>query len=468
MHQQHSLTSQIIALVEQKAGLLLREPHRHMDAERAIATTVTELHLRDVHALFQQLQQRDSNDPVWQTLLQMLTIGETYFFRNQAHFNALRDNILPQMIAHKRELNQRWIRIWSAGCATGEEIYSLAILIRELLPDYQDWLIYLIGTDLNDAYLNQAKQGVYRINSFRTETPENLRAEWFTQQGNTYKLDASIRNMVLFRTLNLVSDSYPTSDATLQSMDIILCQNVTIYFEREVTERIQTRLIDTLGEDGWLILGHSEPLFTKSPHLGLRNFPNAVLFQRQQPVPVLAPISEPEPKRQKPQIHRTLSADNPNWAASPVRPSNTKPLKQVQKSIQVDEICLKARQAADGQQWDEALTLLDKLLQSHPLNEYAHYLRGLIFMEQRNFGKALSALRQALYCNSNFILARYTLGELYTQMGHSAQAVREWKLTQHLLASLAPESLVPHSPDLSVDMLNGLLDMHLRNGGLKA
>lgn len=468
MQQQHSLTSQIIALVEQKAGLLLREPHRHMDAERAISTTVAELNLRDETTLFQQLQQRDSNDPVWQTLLQMLTIGETYFFRNQAHFNALRHDILPQMIAHKREQNQHWIRIWSAGCATGEEIYSLAILIRELIPDYKDWIIYLLGTDINEAYLNQAKQGNYRINSFRTETPENLRTEWFTQHGNIYKLDASIRNMVIFRDLNLVSDTYPTTDATLQSMDIILCQNVTIYFEREVTERIQTGLVATLGEDGWLILGHSEPLFIKSPQLGLRNFPNAVLFQRQQPVPVHAPISEPEPKRQKPEINGTVRANHPNRAASPVTLSNVTPLKQVQVSVQVDEICLKARQAADDQQWDEALTLLDKLLQSHPLHEYAHYLRGLIFMEQRNFGKALSALRQALYCNSSFILARYTLGELYTQMGHSAQADREWKLTQHLLTSLAPESLIPHSPDLSVDMLNGLLEMHLRNGGLKA
>jgi tetratricopeptide (TPR) repeat protein len=144
------------------------------------------------------------------------------------------------------------------------------------------------------------------------------------------------------------------------------------------------------------------------------------------------------------------------------------PVQPAQPALQADEICLKARQAADSQKWDEALSLLDTLLKSHPLHEYAHYLRGLIYMEQRNFGKALSALRQALYCNSNFILARYTLGELYTQMGHPTQAVKEWRFAQHLLTPLSPESLVPHSADLSVDMLNGLLEMHLRNGGLKA
>lgn len=461
MHQRHPLTSQIISLVEQQAGLLLREPHRQVDVQRAISTTMAEFGLKDVDALYYQLQQHDSQHPLWQTFLQLLTIGETYFFRNQAHFNALRHEILPQLIARKRELNQRWLRIWSAGCATGEEIYSLAILIRELLPDYRDWLIYLIGTDLNESYLEQARQGGYRINSFRSETPENLRQQWFTQQGNTYKLDASIRNMVIFQPLNLVADTYPTPDATLQSMDIILCQNVTIYFEREVTERVQSHLIDTLAEDGWLILGHSEPLFVKSPHLGLRNFPNAVLFKRQQPARVQPVVAEPKPPKQ-------------TYSKTPVRSERKRTTdalpssKRIQETHQAEEICRRAQQAADNQRWDEAHSLLDKLLNLHPLHEYGHYLRALIYMEQGNFAKALSALRQALYCNTNFILARYTMGELYTRMGHPTHAVREWQMTQHLLTHLEPESLIPHSADLSVDMLNGLLEMYLLNGGLKA
>jgi chemotaxis protein methyltransferase CheR len=462
MMQQPSLVSEIITLIEQRAGLVLREAHREQDALRAIALTVAEFGLRDSEMLFYRLQQHDSMHPVWQKLLQLLTIGETYFFRNQAHFEALREDILPQMIARKRENNHRWLRIWSAGCSTGEEIYSLAIMIRELLPDYKDWSIYLIGTDINEAYLELARMGVYRINSFRSETPAALREQWFTQHGSVYKLDASIRNMVIFRNVNLVTDSYPTRDTTLESMDMILCQNVTIYFERPITERIQASLVDTLAEDGWLILGHSEPLYIKSPYLGLRNFPNAVVYQRQQPMPV-APkqvISPKPPKKPHPKA-ATLMGSKRTTAPLP-------PLQQKQETDKADALCQQAREAADRQQWREALALLDTLLQSHPLYEYAHYLRALIYMEQMEFTKSLASLRQALYCNSNFILAHYTLGELYSRMGYPTQAKREWQLTRSLLSHLEPESFVPHSTDLTVVMLIGLISMQLSNGGLKS
>jgi chemotaxis protein methyltransferase CheR len=461
MSQEHHPVSQIITLIEQKAGLVLREAHRQADVQRAITLTVAELKLRDVETLYYQLQQHDFQHSIWQTLIQLLTIGETYFFRNKAHFDALREDILPRMIENKRQRNQRWLRIWSAGCATGEEIYSIAMLIRELLPDFRDWSIYLVGTDINEAYIEQAKHGIYKINAFRSETPEALRDDWFTKHGNTYHLDAAVRNMVIFRSLNLVTDSYPTRDTTLEAMDIILCQNVTIYFERPVTEVIQSKLIDTLAEDGWLILGHSEPLYIKAPNLGIRNFPNAVVFQRQ-PIPMTQKVM-PETGH--------LKQPHPKAAALLGVKRQTAPLPSLTTVLamnKVEKLAQEAREAADKQQWAEALYLLDILLQSHPLHEYAHYLRALIYMEQMEFNKSLNSLRQALYCNSGFILAQYTLGELYNRMGHSAQAKRQWQTTQILLNHLAPEKLIPHSTDLTVEMLNDLLAIQLGNGGSKA
>src|SRR5262245_30914425 len=125
MHQDNQTITQIVALIEERTGLLLRESHRVLDAQRAIVSAMTKLEYQDMEMLYRQLLLSEARQPVWQMLLQSLTIGETYFFRNQAHFDALRNHILPEMIARKRELNQRWLRIWSAGCATGEEIYSL-------------------------------------------------------------------------------------------------------------------------------------------------------------------------------------------------------------------------------------------------------------------------------------------------------------------------------------------------------
>lgn len=440
---------QIINLIEQRSGLLLHEEHRRVDAFRAIAAAVRDLGLRDAEALYYQLHLYDVQHSTWQMVLKPLTIGETYFFRNQAHFNALRGLILPQIIEQKRERNDRWIRIWSAGCSTGEEIYSLAILLRELLPDYKDWSLYLIGTDINETYLEQARQGLYRINSFRTETPEALREDWFTKQGSSYKLDASIRNMVVFQPLNLVTDVFPTVNATLQLMDIILCQNVTIYFDRPTTERIQTNLIETLAPEGWLVLGHSEPLYIKSPSIKLRNFPNAVVFQRQ------PTWTEQKPVTPFPDVPLSKT---PSPIASVKWPQTTK---LTQDADQAAEIFQAAQSAADQQQWDEALALLSQLLPVYQLHGYPYYLRALIYMEKSEDQKALAALRQAIYCNPNFILAHYTLGDLYTRMKYTVQAKHEWQLTQSLLAGLPLNSLVPYSTDLTVEMLSELLRMHL-------
>src|SRR5207247_1807290 len=126
---------------------------------------------------------------LWQELLQAVTIGETYFFRNQDQFNALRNEVLPQIIDKRRKSGVKQIRIWSAGCASGEEIYSVAILLRELLPDIANWSILLLGTDINAASLERARRGSYRTWSFRNETPDYLRPRWFRHDGDNYQLD---------------------------------------------------------------------------------------------------------------------------------------------------------------------------------------------------------------------------------------------------------------------------------------
>lgn len=105
------------------------------------------------------------------------------------------------------------------------------------------------------------------------------------------------------------------------------------------------------------------------------------------------------------------------------------------------------------------------MLESHPLDEYAHYLRALIYIEQMDFDNALSSLRQAVYCNSNFILAHYVLGDVYSRLGNLKQAQKEWQIAYRLVSQLGSESLIPHSTDLSAEMLEGLLKMQLEHGG---
>ena len=226
--------------------------------------------------LLATLKNKPESYPAWRMIIQALTVGETYFFRNQAHLKALRESVLPDLIEQRRRAGDRRLRIWSAGCASGEEPYSLAMLLRDLVPDIESWSIDLLGTDINEFFLERARQGFYRSHSFRGETRDWLQQRWFTASEGGFQLVPEIRRMVRFESLNLISDTYPIA----ASMDIILCRNVTIYFDREETRRVMGRMYDTLAENGWLIVGHSEPQPEIYDAFTARNYENAIFYQR--------------------------------------------------------------------------------------------------------------------------------------------------------------------------------------------
>lgn len=147
---------------------------------------------------YTQLRAASSDASLWEDLVSRLTVGETYFFRNMAQFSALREQILPPLIQCRRDEGRRLLRIWSAGCASGEEPYSLAILLRELLPDIHDWSIAILATDINRNALAQAAAGVYKDRSFRTDTPTYIRARYFQPNRQGLELKPFIRQMVQF------------------------------------------------------------------------------------------------------------------------------------------------------------------------------------------------------------------------------------------------------------------------------
>jgi len=148
---------------------------------------------------------------------------------------ALRHTVLPAIIQERRQKNFKQLRIWSAGCATGEETYTLAMLLAELLPDIQQWSISLLSTDINAAYLAFAQKGIYTKRSFRGETPSELAQTWFIQNEGRYQVKPEIRRLVTFAPLNLIEDEYPSFANHTTNMDLIVCRNITIYFDKPTT-----------------------------------------------------------------------------------------------------------------------------------------------------------------------------------------------------------------------------------------
>ncbi len=241
-------------LVTQRLGLRI-PPERREDLRRALedATRHAPVHAAAVLERLRWLAARPEGSPEWGRLASRLTVAETYFFRDDAAFEALADHVLPALIAEGRRHAPPGLRIWSAGCATGEEPYSLAILLDRLIPDRAEWAITLLATDVGPEALAAAAKARYRNWSFRA-TPEFVRTRWFHPCGEgLWELDEAIRSIVSFAPLNLAGASYPSALTNTTAFDLVVCRNVLIYFEPDVQHVVARRLGCALAPGGWLL-----------------------------------------------------------------------------------------------------------------------------------------------------------------------------------------------------------------------
>ncbi len=266
------------ALILRRSGLHFTE-NRRRDLERGLQQALEQSGYSSLDDYYDHLAHNHTRAREWEQLICHLTIGETYFFRDRSQFQALRQHVLPEIISLKRA-SSRQLRIWSAGCATGEEPYSVAILLRELLPDLSEWQITILATDINREALARAEAGLYGPWSFREQGWEPVRDTYFTRQGKLWQLDRRVRDMVSFAYLNLAEDPYPALMNNTVAFDLILCRNVTIYFTLDTTQRVVDQFYEALIERGWLVVGHSEPSLVVYARYEPHNYPGAVLYQK--------------------------------------------------------------------------------------------------------------------------------------------------------------------------------------------
>ena len=442
-------------LIQSRTGLTL-DVHRRNDVTAvlvAMRASGDAAHPADLVAF---LSAQPAIHPLWQRLIHTVTIGETYFFRNSPQFEALRRQVLPTLIEQRRKTGSKQLRLWSAGCATGEEPYSLAILLRELLPDIETWNISLLGTDINDAYLQEAREGIYRARSFRNETPAAVRNGWFTSTERGYQLDPTIRKMVVFRSLNLTADDFPSFESNTMHTDVVLCRNVTIYFDRETTRQLTSRFHQALNNDGWLVVGHSEPQADLYEGFKAENFENTVFYRKysailpQQETQITSPIVPAfTPLGKHPERRNLRPAPFPDKK------------KQTAEVTVAQDFWARAKVAADHEQWDEARAWLDKAKAQGQFEPQVHYLRALVELNVGNTEQAFRYLRRAVYCDPNFALAHYMLGDLYNYQGARKEAARHWQVALSAVEHNDSQQVLPYSDDLTVEMLVELLASRL-------
>jgi chemotaxis protein methyltransferase CheR len=419
------------------------------------------------HADLEALAAAVTDDPAaWEALIAEVTIGETYFFRNTAQFIALRELILPSLIDMRRQ--SAYLRLWSAGCATGEEPYSLAMTLDDVLPEPQRWQVSILATDINRRFLQRAREAVYGAWSFR-ETPAALRERYFTPEGARWRLNAAIRRQVVFTHLNLAEPTYPAAGNGTLALDLIFCRNVTIYFDEATTRQVAQRFYDALTPGGWLVIGHAEPHLAIYRQFETHNVPGAVLYRKPLRAPVFQGVAPPLPAPIPMQMQKAkgqtrhaahgvpMSLDTPAVAGYATDTGKrTAPAPLVVEAAAAPpppsfaERLAAARAAADRGEWGAALEQAEAVAEAHPLEPRGHYLLGQIHEHLGANVAALAAYRRSVYLDPGFVLGLLGMAQIWRRDGHIAEACRALRGAKRQLERRAPTEAPPDAEGAGV------------------
>ncbi len=438
---------------------------RRSDLQRGLAAAATEFGFADAAGCAEWLLSTSLTRPQLHVVASHLTIGETYFFREKKAFAALGEHVLPELIRRRRGREQR-LRLWSAACSTGEEAYSIAILVRQLLPDWQDWTVTILATDINERFLQRAAAGIFGEWSFRESAP-GFKERYFTATPNgRFAIAPEIRNCVSFAHLNLAQDCWPSPTADARGMDIILCRNLLIYFTASHASKLAENLHGALAPEGWLVVSPSECSQTLFSSFAAVNFPGTILYRKCKTedrgpsiwLPASDAVAECAAARGAPQGSTLYAPDRDSEAAgTPPTPSaaalaQTLPVSS-QPAQKPGAISLETRALADQGRHADALASSEHWIASDKTDSAAHYVHAMILQEMGERHAARDSLHRAVYLQPDFALAHFALGNLARAEAHTAQADKHFANALRLLRSRPPDALLPESDGMSAGRL---------------
>jgi chemotaxis protein methyltransferase CheR len=444
-------------LVRERVGLSF-PASRLSDVEGAVHRAVAETGVPDAGALYQALADRTGRPEALDALVSALNVSETHFLRDRNQIEALERRVLPELVARRRR--RRRLRIWSAACSTGEEAYTLAILVSQQLPDLAEWDVRILATDVNGRALEQARRGSYGPWSFRGVPPQ-IKQAWFVPDGERFRVAPRIRAMVTFERLNLVDPVAAWSPADPWASDLVLCRNVLLYFDGATARAVAGRLGACLADDGRLLLSQVEA--------GLGGFdglePDAHgggAFRKAAPAPAAPPPAPVElPTVDRPPIDLP-TVDRGRDPGRPSRPSAAPP----------PVPALPAYEAAvalwrDGRP-EDALRRLRLEGPGGRRTASLHYLEGLILLDTGRADEALAAFRRCTFADPGFALGHLAQANLFSRAGKRGRALAALESTAGLVAGLDPGARVFAGDDLRAGALLELVHAQRQLLGLPA
>ncbi len=438
-----ALLAEVSALVAGRMGLDFPE-ERWPDLARGLGTACKEMGFEDPGELALLLTTSEITVRQIETLASHLTVGETYFLRDPGSFEILEQEILPPVIARRRGAG-RTLRLWSAGCCTGEEAYSLAITCARALPDIREWNVSILATDINPKFLKKAEAGIYSEWSFRG-APGWLRERFFSPaRGREHAIYPEMKRYVHLAYLNLAEDAYPSLHNQTNAMDVILCRNVIMYFTPDHQRRVVAALHRCLVEGGCLLVNPAEASTSLFQMFDMESIGGVTLYRKASrparvgpawvaaiaPVVPIAPVVEDEPVA-------------PTAPAPPIQPF------QVPRR---ENPLVMARKHADQGRLEQALASCEDAIQADRTSPAAHFLRAAICQELGRTDEAIASLGKVLYIDQDFILAHHVLGGIYRRMGKQKESRRHLDVTIALLAARGRDEIVPESDGMTAGRL---------------
>ncbi|NUM80976.1 hypothetical protein HUU42_09235 [bacterium] len=451
-------------LVRMRSGIYFGERKRN-DLKSGVLKA---FHYSGMHLLseyYDALANGFTHSTLFKTLISFLTVGETYFFR---HFDVIEKEILPRLV--KAHHHDKSLRIWSAGCSTGEEPYTVAMVLHSIIPDLKNWSLTIVGTDINVNSLSYAKEGIYRPWSLRS-IPDSYKNKYFTKKEGLYYLNSEIRSMVRFDYLNLVEECYPAADNMTMDLDMILCRNVTIYFEAQTTIQVINRFYDALKERSYLAVGHAEPSSLIYDAYVPEIYPDAVLYRRDSAAKrdlhykTGIRIRRETMERVKPaysksiaphleDLQKQLKKMQDDFVAIPKPEPSVIRKKLTQKSEEISPKIVEETDKRRGHDSEaelfakgiELFTLKDfkgsldhflRLLEDYPSNGRAAYMVAHIHANLDNVAVAKEYCYRAIHLDSLLLEAYYLLGLIFKEEKNFDESIKMLKKAIYIEANFA-------------------------------
>lgn len=461
-------------LVRDRTGLVFGDSRRQAFAQY-LADATRRTRSRSPQRYLMRLAQEQE---LFDDLVAAMTVGETYFFRDPAQLDMVRDELLPALRS-ARPAGHR-LRIWSAGCASGEEPYTLSMIARDAGVEPAP---SIIGTDISREALALATEAKYGKWCFRGVDTSLIQRHFRADGARRWTLNADIRDSVEFGHLNLAADVYPSLATGIWGMDLIMCRNVLIYFDRGTVERVQRRLVDSLADGGYLVFGVSDPMLSDLRLCEPVVTGAGVVYRRGQgtastarqgaathrPIPAHRPIP-PRPADPRtvlrpavPILRKTDAEIAPAVPAAAAPDESLSALTEAYAEhdyARAEEIALRLQATGAGEAQVDVLLVracanrgdlatagrhCAAAIERHRDSAELHYLHSVLLAEAGHLTESVRAARSALYIDAGLVVAHMGLGTTLAKAGDHERARTSYRRASRLLNDLAPHDIVPAS-----------------------